>query len=77
MNIYHRNKKLSTEVFGDLRSESSEVAVLHEPPALHAKVVLYKVRQSTLFEPVANSLPCAHECMYVSMYVCMNLCFLY
>ena len=58
-------------MFGNLRSESSEVAVLHEPPALHAKVVLYKVRQSALFEPVANSLPCAHEYMYVSMYVCM------
>ena len=55
-----------------LWGEPSEVAVLHKAPALHAQVVLHKVRQSALLEPVANTLACV--CMYVCMYVvCINV----
>ena len=41
-----------------LWSKPSEVAVLYEASALHTQVVLHKVRQSALLEPVANTLAC-------------------
>ena len=57
-----------------LWGEPSEVAVLHEAPALHAQVVLHKVRKSALLEPVANTLACMHVCMYICMYICLYIC---